>query len=56
MVLLGVKVMNELDELLKMVKEKSYHLSGWTDVEVIEVKDLERIVNKLKEEIVKRYT
>lgn len=48
--------MNDLDELLEMVKEKSYSLSGWTDVEVIEIEDLERIVNKLKEKIIKRDT
>lgn len=48
--------MNELDELLEMVKEKSYSLYGWTGVEVIEIDDLVEIVNELKEEISKRYT
>lgn len=48
--------MNDLDELLEMVKEKSYYLSDGSDVEVIEIEDLINIVNKLKEEIIKRYT
>lgn len=47
--------MNELDELLEMVKEKSYSLSLWDDVEVIEIEDLKRIVNKLKEKIIEYY-
>lgn len=48
--------MNELDELLEMAKERSYTLSDWTNVEVIEIKDLENIIDELKEKIFERYT
>ena len=48
--------MEGLDELLERVEEKAYTITGLTEVEVIEIKDLIQIVNEIKKEIIEEYT